>query len=87
VPEAFANPDCRDQTHQSSQTSIVTAVPHACPYHTQVLTLGPNGYKKDLSPMDRFLAEGPAEQSALFIRSDTGELSTNKRCTCRNKTR
>jgi hypothetical protein len=32
--------------------------------------------------MGRFLAEGPAEQSALFLRWDNGELSITKGCTC-----
>lgn len=34
------------------------------------------------TPMDRFLAEGPTEQSALFNRPDTGRLSTSRGCTC-----
>jgi hypothetical protein len=88
LPEAIADHDCRDQTHpssQSSQSSTATMMPHACRHHTRVLMMGPNGHGKDLKPMDRFLAEGPTEQSAVFIRSDTGELSTKKGCTCRNK--
>lgn len=32
--------------------------------------------------MQRFLAEDASEQSALFRRADTGELSTSKGCTC-----
>lgn len=32
--------------------------------------------------MDRFLSEGVSEQSALFRRPDTGQLSTNKGCLC-----
>jgi hypothetical protein len=83
IPEAITDPHHRDQTKQSSHTSTATTLLRACPYHTQVLIMGSNGHKKDLKPMDRFLAEGPADQSALFIRSDTGELSTNKGCTCR----
>ena len=35
-----------------------------------------------LSPMDRFMAEGPSEQSALFNRADTGKSSTWRECTC-----
>jgi hypothetical protein len=84
-PEAIADYNCRAQTHQFSQSSTATMMPHACPYHTRVLMMGPNGHEKDLKPMDRFLAEGPAEQSALLIRSDTGRLSTNKGCTCGKK--
>jgi hypothetical protein len=41
----------------------------------------PNSPAKLLTPMKRFLAEGPAEQSALFVRSDTDQLSTTKGCT------
>jgi hypothetical protein len=70
----------------SSQTSTTTTASQACPYHSRV-PMNTGGQPKGLSPMDRFLAEGPTEQSALFIRSDTGELSTNKGCTCGNQNR
>jgi len=43
----------------------------------------PENGTKGVSPMERFLAEGPDEQSALFIRADTGKLSINKGCTCK----
>ena len=36
---------------------------------------------RGLRPMDRYLAEGPSEQSSMISRSDTGELST-QRCRC-----
>jgi hypothetical protein len=35
-----------------------------------------------MTPMERFLTEGPAEQSALFLQEDSGELSIAKGCTC-----
>lgn len=35
------------------------------------------------SPMERYLEEGPAAQHALFVRADTGRLSTVRDCTCR----
>ena len=35
-----------------------------------------------LRPMDRYLAEGPSEQSSVICRPDTGELST-QRCRCK----
>jgi hypothetical protein len=41
-----------------------------------------NATTTDMNPMARFLAEEPAEQGALFIRTDTGELSIAKGCTC-----
>ena len=40
------------------------------------LQLGP-------SPMERYLEEGSAAQHALFVRADTGKLSTLRDCTCR----
>jgi hypothetical protein len=55
-----------------------------CLYHNLVLAMPSSGHQKGLSPMDRFLAEGPAEQSAMFIRGDTGKPSNNKDCTCAN---
>jgi hypothetical protein len=35
-----------------------------------------------MTAMERFLAEGPAEQSAVFLREDSGEPSIAKGCTC-----
>ena len=35
--------------------------------------------------MERYLEEGPAAQYALFIRADTGKLSTARDCTCRTR--
>ena len=36
---------------------------------------------RGLRPMDRYLAEGPSEQSSVISRPDTGDLST-QRCRC-----
>lgn len=33
--------------------------------------------------MSRFLSEDPSEQSTLFIRAETGQLSPTRECTCR----
>jgi hypothetical protein len=38
--------------------------------------------KGQLSPLQRFLVEGPSQQYALFVRPDNGLLSINKGCTC-----
>jgi hypothetical protein len=35
-----------------------------------------------MTPMERFLAEGSAEQGAVFLREDTGEVSIAKGCSC-----
>lgn len=55
-----------------------------CPFHGQI---APDCTRSSLAggglhPMDRYLAEGPLEQSAFFRRPDTGELSIHKRCRC-----
>ncbi|KAF2250293.1 hypothetical protein BU26DRAFT_518703 [Trematosphaeria pertusa] len=63
-----------------------TAGPHSCPYHANVLAMNSNTTSKGLTPMQRFLSEGATEQSALFVRPDTGELSISKGCTCGGKT-
>jgi len=59
-----------------------------CPYHHSILHLEPfpaNEY--GLSPMRRFITEPSSEQSSLFLRPDTGKLSTSKDCLCgTNKT-
>lgn len=57
----------------------------ACPYHGSIVQMRSNGggqSHQDMSPMDRFLAEGPGQQYALFVRPDNGQLSTSKGCTC-----
>lgn len=35
-----------------------------------------------LGPMDRFLKEAPSENPAVFVRPDTGKVSTSKGCIC-----
>ncbi|KAH7408164.1 hypothetical protein DE146DRAFT_605398, partial [Phaeosphaeria sp. MPI-PUGE-AT-0046c] len=63
--------------HQSSHNIVVL-----CPYHTRILSSNPNAHTTNMTPMDRFFAIGAAEQSAMFIRDDTGYLSTKRDCTC-----
>ncbi|KAF2644411.1 hypothetical protein P280DRAFT_534836 [Massarina eburnea CBS 473.64] len=68
---------------RSTTAAATTAITSTtCSYHSQVLSMSPNSNPQDLSPMTRFLYEGPAEQSALFIRADNGGLSINKGCSC-----
>ena len=63
-----------------------TETPQAnhCPYHASILQMlnSNNSSSQNLSPMDRFLKEGPHEQSAAFCRPDTGKLSISKGCKC-----
>jgi hypothetical protein len=40
---------------------------------------------RGLGPMDRFMAEGPAQQYAVFNRPDNGKLSIRKECICQEK--
>ena len=55
-----------------------------CPFHGQIergSTRSPFA-GGGLHPMDRYLAEGPLEGSAIVRRPDTGERSVVKRCRC-----
>ena len=56
----------------------------ACPYHGPILQERLANYcsGQGLGPMDRYLAEGPSEQCAIFYRPDTGVMSTHKGCKC-----
>ncbi|KAF1993991.1 hypothetical protein P154DRAFT_448706, partial [Amniculicola lignicola CBS 123094] len=59
--------------------------PTECQYHYTILNLQERDQKerKHMDPMERFLSEGPGEQSALYVRSDTEELSISRECFCR----
>ncbi|KAF2853055.1 hypothetical protein T440DRAFT_515786 [Plenodomus tracheiphilus IPT5] len=57
----------------------------SCVYHTQCLSGAPTVPAKEMDPMERFLAEGPGEQNAVFVRGDNNQLSISKGCTCSNK--
>ncbi|KAH8702801.1 hypothetical protein GQ44DRAFT_664553 [Phaeosphaeriaceae sp. PMI808] len=67
--------------YPSQQSSADTIT--LCSYHASIISTTPNTQAKGINPMDRFLAEGPAEQSALFVRPDNGKLSTSRMCTCK----
>ena len=55
-----------------------------CPSHGLLFHASPDArLQMGPSPMDRYLMEGPASQHALFVRPDTGKLSTMRACTCR----
>lgn len=56
-----------------------------CPYHSRgVQVLGAKAnQRRGLGPMDRFMAEGPSEQYAVFLRPDTGKLSISRDCICK----
>jgi hypothetical protein len=54
----------------------------ACSYHKAILNMEIISENVGVHPMDKFLGEGSGEQSAVFIRNDTGELSLAKVCTC-----
>jgi hypothetical protein len=55
-----------------------------CPYHVSILQGRATEIHagQDLPMIDRYLAEGSSETSALLYRPDTGELSTYKGCSC-----
>ncbi|EKG19402.1 hypothetical protein MPH_03265 [Macrophomina phaseolina MS6] len=67
-----------------SQNSAVHTT--TCSYHKPLLQLQTHTpiYASTIShdPLSRFLAEGPSEQSALYIQSDNGNTSLTRNCTC-----
>ncbi|KAK5192318.1 hypothetical protein LTR99_010553 [Exophiala xenobiotica] len=57
--------------------------PSYCAYHNPILNLRPPVEQpRRYGTMDRFLQEGPADQSAIFNRPDNGVVSISKGCTC-----
>ena len=58
-----------------------------CPYHGPILDMVRSYPYRNMSPMERFYAEGPTEQYSVSIRSDTRKLSTYRRCTCHTSMR
>ena len=71
-------------TSSTSSSNTTSSQLPTCPYHTPFLSMSSSQTTRGqgLSPMDRFMAEGPSEQSALFNRADTGKTSTWRECTC-----
>lgn len=55
--------------------------PHLCPRHTQQVTQV-NGHASVFNPMERYMAETEAEQSAVYHGCYEGTLSITKPCTC-----
>ena len=57
---------------------------NGCPYHGPILAGEVTSYQsgKGLDAMGRYMAEGPQDQYALYVRADTAKMSTSKSCTC-----
>ncbi|GME51354.1 hypothetical protein GTA08_BOTSDO05067 [Neofusicoccum parvum] len=71
----------------TTTAATVTSQPTPCPYHNPILQLQPHagtiyGYGQGQTGLDRFMAEGPGEQYALFNRGDNGQTSLARGCTC-----
>ncbi|KAF2791862.1 hypothetical protein K505DRAFT_363435 [Melanomma pulvis-pyrius CBS 109.77] len=64
--------------------SIMLEGAHAsqlCPWHTQQVTRA-NEHVLGFDPMERYMAEAEAEQSAVYHGVQEGTLSITKACTC-----
>src|SRR6266487_3591003 len=82
-PSRPLNPHGVSETKQPEHGIQSSTEAQRCPYHRSILHLEPPTVSRyELSPMGRFLAESPSEQSSLFLRPDTGKLSTSKECLC-----
>jgi hypothetical protein len=55
-----------------------------CPHHGPVLQMTWSAIhpREGFLPLERFNAEGPEEQNSVFLRPDTGDLSTARDCLC-----
>ena len=55
-----------------------------CPYHGSILQGHPTNTRsgQGLSPMDRYVAEGPSERYAVVPRPDGARVSTHNGCRC-----
>jgi hypothetical protein len=79
-PQELMSAPMNSQSSTAQPTSSTDG--HSCPYHSPILTMNPAYNSTDVSPMERFLGEGPGDQSSILVRHDTGELSLSKGCTC-----
>ena len=87
--------DDRDLHSEGAQASRVSSTPHQsrtprmedaarCPYHGSILESRPINARSSqgLSPMDRYIAEGPSERYAILPRTDGDKASTHNGCRC-----
>jgi hypothetical protein len=63
-------------------TSSSSTPVNACPYHGPVLNFESTKSQPEQTAMTRWLAEGPHEAYAVFVRPDNGRLSVSKSCDC-----
>ena len=76
--------DDRDLTATASVSQGLQTSCLLCSYNGLFFHASPKSRPQpEPTPMERYLEEGPAAQHALFIRADTGRLSTTRDCTCR----
>lgn len=87
--------DHRDLHGQGSQGLSASSMQHEsrtvrmdeafmCPYHGSILQGRPTNAQsgRGLTPMDRYVAEGPSERYAILHRPDAGNGSTHNGCRC-----
>jgi hypothetical protein len=67
--------------HLHTSSEIGAAIKQ-CPYHEPIITGQQQYATPEISPMDRFLAEGSFQQPAIFTRADNWKLSLSKGCMC-----
>lgn len=68
----------------STSSVIVLRAPSTtkCRYHNSLFSNLTKNSEGNKGIMDRFLAEGPQKEPAVFIRPDTDKPSIDKACTC-----
>ena len=83
TPQGEGSQATRVSGQQESRTPRMEEA-HGCPNHGSILqcrpTNAPSG--QGLSPMDRYVAEGPSERYAILPRPDGNKASTHNGCRC-----
>lgn len=92
-PATIGHHDLQDPRSQASGQSSAQSNPRPpriddalllCPYHRSLLQdpRSSAATGQGLAPMDRYVAEGPAERYAILHRPVTGGMSTHSGCRC-----
>jgi len=68
------------QQHENTRNGASPST--RCQYHRSVLNGSVRSNTEGFVGIDRLLCEGSAEQSAVLVRPDNGQLSTSKGCCC-----
>lgn len=84
APQREGSQATRDSSTQHDSRTPRMEEAARCPYHGSILQGRPTNTRSGqaLSPMDRYVAEGPSERYAIHPRPDGATASTHNGCRC-----